>query len=109
MLFLLEFSLEGAERGGPGPGVLADPSVVDQLDGDRVQEVELLATTSPGDHQVRLLEHAQVLHDAETGHRQALLELGERLAVLFEEPIEQLPSGGISECPEHLIHDQDYM
>src|SRR5438477_355934 len=39
---LLQSLLEAAEARGPRLGVLAHPSVVDEADGDRVQEVELL-------------------------------------------------------------------
>jgi cysteine desulfurase len=51
--------------------------------------VQLLPAALPGRHQVRLLEHAQVLHDAEAGHRQALLECAQRLPVLPEQLIEE--------------------
>src|SRR3712207_7592438 len=51
----------------------------------RSQEVQLLAAAPPARHEVRLLEHAQVLHDAEASHRQPGLERGQRLPVLPEQ------------------------
>ena len=37
-----------------------------------------------------MLEHAQVLHDPETRHRQPSLEGAERLSILLEQRVEQL-------------------
>ena len=48
-----------------------------------------------GRHEVRLLQHAQVLHDPEARHlRQVLAQLTERLAIALEEPVEQDPPTG---------------
>ena len=70
-------------------GVLVDPPVVDQPDRYRVQEVQLLPPCFACDHEARVFEHAEVLHDAEAGHLQFGLELGERAAVTLEEPVEE--------------------
>ena len=54
--------------------------------------------------EVRNLEDAEVLHDAEPGHRrQGRLELSGRLAITLEEPVEQRPPAGIGQRPEHLV------
>ena len=55
-----------------------------------------------------VLEHPQVLHDAEPGHREPLLELAERLPVALVQRVEQTPPGRIGERPEHLVHGRDY-
>jgi hypothetical protein len=47
---------------------------VDEPDGDWIQEVELFAASPLADHQARLLELFQVLHHAEAGHQEALLQ-----------------------------------
>ena len=57
----------------------ADPTVVQEPDGDGAEEVELLASAPPGDHEPCLLQHPQVLHDAEAGRRHLLLKRAERL------------------------------
>ena len=56
-----------------------------------------------GDDEVRLLEHAQVLHDPEAGHLQLGLELGQRAAVTLEEPVEEEAAGGVGERLEHEV------
>src|SRR5215212_605712 len=101
---LLQSVLEPTKRCSPGLGVLAHPSVVDEPDRDRVQEMEFLAPSSPGYHQARLLELPQVLHHAETRHREAPLERAQRLPVLTEELVEQSPPSRISEGLEHRVH-----
>ena len=77
---------------------------MDEPDGDRVQEVELLPAPPPGDDEAGLLEQLQVLHDPEAGHVEALLERAQRLAVLAEELVEQLAPRRIGEGPEHRVH-----
>src|SRR5207245_3618293 len=65
----LQSVFEVAEPCGPRLGVLAHPAVVDEPDRDRVQEVELLPPSPPGDHQARLLELPEVLPHAEAAPR----------------------------------------
>jgi len=77
---------------------------VDEPDRDRVQEVELLAPSPPGDHEARLLELLQVLHHAEARHLEAPLERAQRLPVLAEELVEQAPPRRIGEGSEHRVH-----
>ena len=103
----LQSLFEVAEPRGPGLGVLAHPPVVDEPDRDRVQEMELLAASSPGDHEARLLELLQVLHHAEPRDVEPRLERAQRLAVFTEQLVEQAPPGGIGEGPEHFVHLDD--
>ena len=84
-------------------GVLVDPPVVDQPDRDRVEEVELLPAFLPRDDEPRLLEELQVLHDPEPRHLQLGLELRQRAAVALEELVEQEPTGGVGQSPEHTV------
>src|SRR4029078_1912348 len=57
--FVLHSVLEAEERDGPRFGVLADPSIVDDTDRDRIEEVELFATATLGDHQPCLLPQGE--------------------------------------------------
>ncbi len=82
-------------------GVLVDPPVVDEPDRYRVQEVQLLPPCFARDHEACVFEHAQMLHDAEAGHLQFGLELGERAAVTLEEPVEEEATRRVRECLEH--------
>ena len=66
--------------------------------------MQLLATAAPGRDQARLLQHPQVLHDAEAGHRQALLERTQRLTVLPEQLVKQAAPGWIGKGLEHRVH-----
>lgn len=99
----LQSGLEVAQRSGPALGVLADPPIVDQPDGDGVQEVQFLAAPPLRDHQARLLQHSQVLHHPEPGHVEAGLEGGQRLAVLVEERIQEAPPGRIRQRLEYIV------
>ena len=88
----------------PWLGVLADPSVMDKADGDRIEEVQLATPGATACDQVRRFQDAQMLHDAEAGHpRQRRLELLQRLAVAHEEPIEEEPPAGVGQCPFSVI------
>jgi len=82
-------------------GVLVDPPVVDQSDRDRVQEVPFLPPCFARDHEARVFEHAEMLHDTEASHVHLGLELSERAAVTLEEPVEQESPRGVRECLEH--------
>jgi len=55
------------------------------------------------DDQSRLFEQAQVLHDPEARHFQFRLELGERPAVTFEQPVEQEPTRRVGQRLEHPV------
>ena len=82
-------------------GVFIDPPIVDQPDRVRVQEVPFLPPCFARDHEARVFEHAQMLHDAEARHLHLGLELGERAAVTLEEPVEQESPRRVRECLEH--------
>jgi hypothetical protein len=77
---------------------------VDEADGDGVEEVELLPAPAPGDDQTGVLQLLQVLHHAEAGHLEPLLEGVQRLPVLAEQLVEQGPPGGIGQRSKDLVH-----
>jgi hypothetical protein len=82
---------------------------MDEPDGDGVEEVDLLATAPPGDHEARLLELPEVLHHAEARHREVLLQGAEGLAVLAEQLVEQPAPGRVGQSLEHLVHTRQFM
>lgn len=86
-------------------GVFGDPPVVDEPDGHGVQVVELLAAHLLCDDEAGLLEHAQMLHDAEAGHLVAHLdlELGQRPPVPHEQQVEEEAPRRIRERLEDAI------
>src|SRR6185295_18580417 len=56
------------------------------------------------DHEPRALEDAQVFHDPEAGHLEALLQLRQRLPVALAERIEQLAPRRVGERFEDVFH-----
>ena len=66
--------------------------------------MELLAASPLGDHQARLLELLQVLHHPEPGHREALDERMQRLAVFAEELVQEAAPSRIGQGSEDLVH-----
>ena len=78
---------------------------MDLADGDRVQEVLLLASHLAGGDEVGVFEHAEVLHHAEARHLgQHDAQSDERLAVLLEQRVEQRPTVGVGERPKDEVH-----
>jgi uncharacterized protein YccT (UPF0319 family) len=80
---------------------------VDHSDWDWVEVVVLLSTDPTSRKQAGLLKDAEVLHDAETGHRQIALKLHERLAISLEEAIQQQPPVWVRERLEDFVHGRD--
>jgi hypothetical protein len=85
-------------------GVSADPPVVDEPDWDRIEVVELLPSNPAGRQQTGVFEDAEVLHHAESGHRQVVLELSERLAISLEEAVQQQSAVWIRQRSKDLVH-----
>lgn len=97
--------LEVAERLQAVPLVLADPALVDFVDGDGVEVVELFAAVPDGGDEVGVLEEVQVLGHGLTGHVEVLAEGGEGLAVVLMQQVEQLAAAGIGQGFENGVHD----
>ena len=106
----LEVVTQVNHRAGERLGVLADPAIGDLADRDRVEEVLLGATDPFGGDQVGGLQHGEVLHHAEPGHlRKAVAQRLHRLAVVFEQRVEDRPSGRVGQRLEHLVHRRHHM
>ena len=101
---VLQFISEADQAGRPRFGVLAHPSVVDEANRDRVEEVQLLAPTAPAHDQARFFQQAQVLRHRDPGHVVRGRERDQGLAVLREELVEQGSPGGVAECLERRVH-----
>jgi hypothetical protein len=88
--------------------VLVDPAVGDLVNGDGIEEVELVASAAAGGDEVCLLEDAEMLCDGLTGHVNSFAELAEGLSVAGEEPVEEQAAAGICEGPEdevRIVHE----
>ncbi len=74
-----------------------------------------LPTGAPGDDESGVLEEAEMLHDAEAGHRHVGLELGQRPPLALEERIQQESTGRVGQGPEdevvivHATNIRDYL
>ena len=64
----------------------------------------LLAAVPSGRHEVRRLEHGEVLADGLPGHGEAGAELAERLPVAAVEAVEQRPPARVGQGPEDVVH-----
>jgi hypothetical protein len=109
---LLQFGFEVRKRRHVALRILVDPPVVDQPDRHGVQEVQLLPSRPARDHQARVLQEAQVLHDAEACHFQLGLELRESAAVTRKEQVEQEATRRVAERLENPVvvgHAQENM
>ena len=84
--------------------VLADPALVDFVDGDGVEEVELFAAVPDGGDEVGLLEKIEVLGHGLPGHVEVLAQGGEGLAVVLMKQVQQFAAAGIGQGFEHGIH-----
>jgi hypothetical protein len=100
MVRTFEASLEFAQRLEARALELGDPSVVDFLQRNRVQEVQLLAPAPLDRYEVRRFEQREVLGDALPGHLEVLAELTQGLPVVHMQAVEKLASPGIGECLE---------
>jgi hypothetical protein len=95
---------EVGETCRPGLGVLVDPAVMQEPDGDDVEEVQLLASATARDDQTGVFEELEVLHDAKTRHRKTFFKLGEALAVPLEELVEEGTASWVGEGLEDDVH-----
>src|SRR6185369_14955125 len=94
---LLQSFLERGERAYAVAVELADPAVVEGVDGRGIEKVQLLAAAPEGDDEVRHLEEREVLGHRLAGHRQLLAQLGERLAGVGVQPIEERAARRVGE------------
>lgn len=87
--------------------IFRDPAFVELVEGDGIEEVELLTATPSGGDEVGVFEDFEVLGDGLTGHVEAAAEIAESLAVLAAQLIEQGPAAGIGQGFEDCIHHEE--
>jgi hypothetical protein len=102
-MLLLQCGLQVRKRRHAALRVFVDPPVVDQPNGHRVQEVQLLPARPARDDEACVFEDAQVLHHAEARHLQLGLELGERAAVTRKEQVEEEAARPVGDRLEHAV------
>jgi hypothetical protein len=111
IIVFLQGNFQAGQQGCRSLRVFVDPPVVDEADRHRVQEMEFLPARPAGDDKPGFLQHAQVLHDPEPGHRHVGFQLGERAAVTLEKPVQQETPGGVGERLEDAVvvihHEQN--
>ena len=85
--------------------VLADPALVDVVEGDGVEVVQLFAAVPDDGDEVGVLEQVEMLGHGLAGHVEVRAEAGQRLPAALVEQVEQLATAGIGERFENFIHD----
>ena len=103
---VFEMLLEVAESLQAVALVLADPALVDFVDGDGVEEVELFPAVPDGGDEVGVLEEVEVLCHRLAGHVEVLAEGGEGLAVVLMQQVEQLAAAGIGQGFKNGVHNR---
>ena len=77
---------------------------MDEADGHGIEEVVLLPAVPPGDHQVGVLEQPEMFGHGDSGHREARRQSTERLSVVAQQLVEEIPPGPVRQCLEHRFH-----
>src|SRR5215471_10569748 len=104
MCLSLQPSLELVQRLETPPLELLHPQVVDLVDRHRIQVVVLLPSPPHDAHEIRLLQHAQMLRHRLPRHVHLLAQLAEREPAFGEQAVEQPAAAGIRECLEDRVH-----
>lgn len=79
-------ALHAREQIDRARGIMADPAIVDVLDGKRVNVIPALASLALYDDEIRFLEHAQVLHDcASVQAAKVAAEISRRSRLIFQQ------------------------
>jgi len=81
----------------------ADPAVIDRVDGNRINEMPLLASLPLHRNKVRLFEKLQVLGYGLAREGKAFAQLPQSLAALLVQAVEEATAVRISESPEDPI------
>ena len=103
-------SLDAGNRSDSWLGVTTDPAIMNQSYWYRIEVVELGSTLLEGGHHSGVLENAEMVHDAISGHPGEVgAQLAQRLTILLKQFVEQQSSAGVTYCPEYLIHAVHYM
>ena len=98
--------LEVAQCAEPAALELADPALVDFVQGYGVQVMELFTTLPDDGDEVCVLELLQVLRHRLASHVHVPTECRERLAILPMKQVEETSAGRVSERLEDLVEVQ---
>ncbi len=82
---------------------LGDPSLVDRLKGNGIEEVQLLSSVSHGSDEIRRFEERQVLRDTLARHVEMLAQLVQCLAVVFVQHVQESSSTWVGERLEEDV------
>ena len=88
-----------------GPLVLADPALVNFVDGNGIEVVELFAAVPDHGEEVGVFEDFEVLGHGLARHVEVGAEVAERAPVGLVQLIEKLSAAGIGERFENFIHE----
>ena len=83
--------------------VFLDPTLVDLVDRDGIEEVQLFASAPLDRDEVRSLEELQMLGDGLSRHVQTTAQSAERLAILGVQPIEQFPTARVGQGFKNVV------
>jgi hypothetical protein len=78
---------------------------MDETDRDWIQKMQLLPALPPGHHQPRFLEKLEVFGDPDSSHVMTYGQRRQRLSVMLEQRVEQVPSGRVGKRFEHRLHE----
>ena len=82
--------------------VLADPSVVDHPDRNRIQKMQLLGAPE-GDDEAGMLQNLEMLHDAKARSSPPELQVLQRPAVALKEQVQEEATRWVGKSPEYVI------
>ena len=87
-----------------GPFVFADPSFVDLVDRDRIEEMQLLPAVPDHREEVGGFENLEMLGHGLAGHIEMGAEFRECPPIRLLQLIEKVAAAGIGEGFEHVVH-----
>lgn len=83
---------------------LADPAADDLGEWNRIQIMELLATTTTDSDEIGGLQYREMLRNRLARHCEIGTQRAQRLAVAGEESVEEHAPAFVSQCTENVSH-----
>ncbi|KCZ65989.1 hypothetical protein L53_01360 [Hyphomonas sp. L-53-1-40] len=85
-------------------GIGTHPTILDHLDGRRVEIEPTAAAVLLTDHEARLLKHGQMVHHRNAADIEMLCQFSHRTAGIGFQYVEDLPPALMGECVENSRH-----